>query len=156
MSVEAVVRAFKRIGATCRLVKRKRGYRVYECVKGHTRALIDESWRTITVFPLTDFRVEFFNFGETKYTVSESALTGEEFLDELRRINGRPELKFEGAVAQLGLEYKFEDLDKAVKIFDKLAKEDMWIALTNIDAELRCYIGDKRIPCSEWLEKLEN
>jgi len=45
--------------------------------------------------------------------------------------------------------------DDAVRVFDKIAEENLWVAVTNLEGELRLLKGEKPVSLDEWLEAFE-
>jgi len=153
MDVERIVRALRRMGASCRKMRR-RGALNYVCRADNVTAIINETWGKIEIIPYVDFRVEYFTFGEGK--AGHYEMEDREFIQRLRENTGaHVNLDFPNPEAELVFRFKLDEADKALRLFKKLKDNDMWIALTNIEAELRCYKGDQKIECWDWVEMLK-
>ena len=144
-SVRDAVRLFKRLGAKCRKTSRK--YDVYSCWKGGVEARIDP--REIRVVSKGDFRVEFLRL-TTDDGWSDVEL--EKVLSEL--IGSKFEINVDGSI-EIRAEFPIERMRDAVKLFNYLAENDVWVAGTNMDGELRVYKKGETIEGQELVEDIE-
>ena len=149
-ALQDVIKEFKKIGAACH---KKKG--VYECQLLSAIAEIDETFRKIKIRVPVEFRTEFLKFDEVIREDEKMWLTDTEFFDEATRISkAKVYIDFPPEEPRLIFEYKFENLQDALRTFKNIAIKDLYIALTNIDAELRCYSEGAKIRCEQWLKDL--
>ena len=147
MEVREVVRRLKRMGAECRKHRRAD---VYTCTLDNVGIVVNP--REIKLSIYVDFRTEFLRYSSTE----EVPVNDESFERELREITGaRVGMKLP---AEGSLEFVFDikDADKALRVAKKLKEKDMWIVLTNMDAELRCMMGDEQVSCWDWIDELKD
>jgi len=147
MEVREVVRRLRRMGAKC---KKRRRADIYDCILDNVDILVTPDKVKLSIY--VDFRTEFLRYSSTE----EIPVDDEIFERELREITGAwvgMKLPNEGS-----LEFVFDikDADKALRVAKKLKEKDMWIVLTNMDAELRCMMGDEQVSCWDWVDELKD
>ena len=143
VELRRIVRLFEKVGAKCRKLRRKN---VYECWKGDVEATISEDG--ITIVSPGEFRIWYSEF-RTYDGYDEN-----EVLRRLKEITGAKDVDVEIPCDTLQLKLKF-DLDKAedaARVFNKMAEEDLWVAITNIEGELRLIRRGNQASTEEWLE----
>ena len=143
VELRSVVRLFEKVGAKCRKLRRRN---VYECWKDDITATISEEG--ITVVSPGEFRIWYSEFR------TEEGYWEKEVLDKLREITGARDAEIDIPCGSFKLKLKF-DLDKAVDaahVFNRMAEEDLWAAITNIVGELRLIRRGEQVSTEEWLE----
>lgn len=95
--------------------------------------------------------------GSCRY-VEHSVYSEEAFMDSLKNATDADDvyLEFPSEDVYLCLEYSIDKADKAVKTFEKMAKHEFSIAITNLEGELRLYSDNNTVSTSDWLSILEN
>jgi len=143
VELRRIVRLFEKVGAKCRKLRRRN---VYECWKENVEATISEDG--ITIVSPGEFRIWYSEF-RTYDGYDEN-----EVLKRLKEITGAKDVDIEIPCDTLQLKLKF-DLDKAedaARVFNKMAEEDLWVAITNIEGELRLIRRGNQASTEEWLE----
>jgi len=143
VELKRVVRLFEKIGAKCRKLRRRN---VYECWKDDITATISEEG--ITIVSPGEFRIWYSEFR------TEEGYGEKEVLDKLREITGARDAEIDIPCGSIKLRLKF-DLDRAadaVHVFDRMAEEELWAAITNIEGELRLIRRGEQVSTEEWLE----
>jgi len=143
VELRRIVRLFEKVGAKCRKLRRRN---VYECWKEDVEATISEDG--ITIVSPGEFRIWYSEF-RTYDGYDEN-----EVLRRLKEITGAKDVDIEIPCDTLQLKLKF-DLDKAedaARVFNKMAEEDLWVAITNIEGELRLIRRGNQASTEEWLE----
>ena len=138
-----IVRLFERIGAKCRKIRRRDAY---ECWKEDITATITEEG--ITIISPGEFRIWYSEFR------TDDGYRESEFLDKLKEITGARKVEIDIPCGSIKLKLKF-DLDKAVDaahVFNRMAEEDLWAAITNIEGELRLIRRGEHVSTKEWLD----
>ena len=138
----SVVRLFEKVGAKCRKLRRRN---VYECWKGDVTATISEDG--ITIVSPGEFRIWYSEFR------TYDGYDEDEVLRRLKEITGAEDVDIDIPCDSLTLKLKF-DMDKAAdaaNVFNKMAEEDLWVAITNIEGELRLIRNGEQASVDEWL-----
>lgn len=155
MELREVVNMFKSVGAVCRKV---RGLHQYVCRKGHVTAKIDSVIDAIEIESPGELRTEYLR---TELSSVYGGISEEELLEHVRELAkaDRVYIEIPTYEANLRIEYRGwrenpEKARKAVEIFKNLADKELWLAITNMEGELRVYKGEKPVHYEEWLKEL--
>ena len=143
VELKRVVRLFEKIGAKCRKLRRRN---VYECWKDDITATISEEG--ITIVSPGEFRIWYSEFW------TEDDYREKDVLEKLEEITGAKDAEIDIPCGSIKLKLKF-DLDRAADAahaFNRMAEEDLWAAITNIEGELRLIRRGEQVSTEEWLE----
>lgn len=142
VELRSIVRLFERVGAKCRKLRRRN---VYECWKGDVTAKITEDG--ITIVSPGEFRIWY-----SEFRTSEG-IPDRDFLESLKSVTGARDVELD-IPSELNLELKFDldKADKAARVFNKMAEENLWVAVTNIEGELRLIRNGEQVSVDEWLK----
>jgi len=144
MDVEEVVKLFKSIGAKCKKLRRRE---IYSCWKDGVRAVIDPE--DITITDVGEFREEYLHL-ETEDGWRDLEI--EDTVSNL--IGGKFRIEIRGDV-NLKATFPIDRAEDAVKLFNYLAENEVWMAATNMDGELRIRKGKEAIGGDEFIEDIE-
>lgn len=139
VGLQAVVSAFKRLGARCRKI---RGRDVYVCVRNGVEAWIRPDKITVRI-P-----------GEVRLEYLSTYPDLDEVEKEVARATNADSAYFDyppDPPLSLNLEFKPEKLDDALRTFKRFSDHEAFVAVTNIRGELRLYEDDNVVNLEEWL-----
>ncbi len=149
--VQAAVRAFRRAGFQCRKRPREDAY---VCTEGDVTVTITPSSIEITI--PGEVRWEYSRIVLDTLHTERRSVEIEELLNELEKELGtgaRIDLAITGS-AKLVIRIPTLQWEKAVRVASNAAKKNMYVVITNIDAEARLAHRDGALPYTDWVKEL--